>query len=151
NVDAYSVPQEYANRTGVRDVAITNDYGDGIRIIANKSPLECSVSPYNALELDNAKHYYDLPNINHTVVTVAGTQMDVGGDDSWGAPVHEEFRISAEEDFSFEFIIEPAKILYNYKNNTRYCYYGYTNTSCYRNNRNLKGLKLEKRGKFLLR
>lgn len=114
NVDAYSVPQEYANRTGVRDVAITNDYGDGIRIIANKSPLECSVSPYNAFELENAKHYYDLPNIHHTVVTVAGKQMGVGGDDSWGAPVHEEFRISAEEDFSFEFIIEPAKILYNY-------------------------------------
>src|SRR5699024_11316119 len=93
NVDAYSVPQEYANRTGVRDVAITNDYGDGIRIIANKSPLECSVSPYNAFEMENAKHYYELPKIHLTVVTVTGKLMDLGGDDYLVSSYTEEFRL----------------------------------------------------------
>lgn len=107
NMAAYINPQESGNRTGVRKVSITNDKGQGIRIVANHLPLECNVSPYTAFELENASHPYELPNIHHTVVTVAGKQRGVGGDDSWGAPVHEEFRISAEEDFQFEFRIEP--------------------------------------------
>lgn len=108
NVDTYSVPQESANRTGVREVTVMNDHGDGIRVLGHQTPLECSVSPYTAFELENAQHYYDLPNIHHTVVTVAGKQMGVGGDDSWGSPVHEEFRISGEENFNFEFMIKPV-------------------------------------------
>src|SRR5699024_1993833 len=107
NIDAYSVPQESGNRTGVREVSITDNTDRGIRILADSLPLECSISPYTAFELENANYYYDLPNIHHTVVTIAGKQMGIGGDDSWGAPVHEEYRISAEEDFSFEFIIDP--------------------------------------------
>jgi beta-galactosidase len=38
-------------------------------------------------------------------VTVAGRQMGVGGDDSWGAPVHDEHLIHANQDMEFEFII----------------------------------------------
>ncbi|HLQ98283.1 MAG TPA: glycoside hydrolase family 2 TIM barrel-domain containing protein [Candidatus Dormibacteraeota bacterium] len=109
NVDTNSLPQEFSNRTGVREVAVTNHQGQGIRISAGSAPLECSVSPYTAFELENAEHYYDLPNVHHTVLTVAGKQMGVGGDDSWGAPVHEQYRISAEEDFEFEFFIEPVE------------------------------------------
>jgi beta-galactosidase len=30
----------------------------------------------------------------------------VGGDDSWGAPVHQEYCISGEEELVTEFIIE---------------------------------------------
>lgn len=108
NVAAYVIPQESGNRTGVRRVSITNNEGQGMLISAVNKPLECNISPYTAFELENAYHHYDLPNSHHTVVTVAGRQMGVGGDDSWGAPVHEEYRINAEEDFSFEFMIEPV-------------------------------------------
>lgn len=107
NIEPYITPQESGNRTGVRRVSITNNKGQGIRIVANDLPLECNISPYTAFELENANHPYELPNVHNTVVTVAGKQRGVGGDDSWGAPVHEEFRISAEEDFDFEFMIEP--------------------------------------------
>lgn len=37
-------------------------------------------------------------------VTVTGKQMGVG-DDSWGAPVYEQYRIKAEDDYTFSFII----------------------------------------------
>lgn len=107
NVSPYVIPQESGNRTGVRRVDITNNQGVGIRISAIDHPLECNISPYTAFELENAFHAYDLPNIHNTVVTVAGRQMGVGGDDSWGAPVHEEFRISGEEDMDFEYMISP--------------------------------------------
>ncbi|MGG1638560.1 glycoside hydrolase family 2 TIM barrel-domain containing protein [Paenibacillus sp. NRS-1760] len=106
NVSGYVVPQESGNRTGVRRVNITNDYGRGIRISAPAAqPVECNISPYTAFELESASHHYELPNVHYTVVTVAGRQMGVGGDDSWGAPVHDEYLIPANQELAFEFNI----------------------------------------------
>ncbi|WP_054027772.1 glycoside hydrolase family 2 TIM barrel-domain containing protein [Bacillus sp. FJAT-28004] len=106
NVSGYVVPQESGNRTGVRRVNITNDDGHGIRITAPATqPVECNISPYTAFELESAYHHYELPNVHYTVVTVAGRQMGVGGDDSWGAPVHDEYLIPANQDLAFEFNI----------------------------------------------
>ncbi|KQX68350.1 glycoside hydrolase family 2 TIM barrel-domain containing protein [Paenibacillus sp. Root444D2] len=106
NVSGYVVPQESGNRTGVRRVNITNNDGHGIRITAPAvQPVECNISPFTAFELENAYHHYELPNVHYTVVTVAGRQMGVGGDDSWGAPVHDEYLIKADQDLAFEFNI----------------------------------------------
>jgi beta-galactosidase len=105
NVSGYVVPQESGNRTGVRWVKVKNSGGQGFKISSVGSPLECNLSPYTALELENAAHHYELPNVHYTVVTVANKQMGVGGDDSWGAPVHKEYLINANENMSFEFMI----------------------------------------------
>ncbi|MEK5040305.1 hypothetical protein N1I80_20020 [Sporosarcina sp. FSL K6-3457] len=67
-------------------------------------PAEQNAS--SLFELEHVAHLYERPNIHYTFVTIAGRQMGVGGDDSWGAPVHEEYRISAAEDYTFEFMIE---------------------------------------------
>ncbi|WP_413304111.1 glycoside hydrolase family 2 TIM barrel-domain containing protein [Bacillus sp. 1P10SD] len=106
NVSGYVVPQESGNRTGVRRVDIMNDCGQGIRISSISDPVECNVSPYTAFELENANHHYELPKVHYTVVTVAGQQMGVGGDDSWGAPVQEEHLIPANQELEFEFKIQ---------------------------------------------
>ncbi len=106
NVSAYLVPQESGNRMGVRQVAITNDTGKGILITAPATqPVEAVISPYTAFELEQATHHYELPNVHHTVVTIAGCQMGVGGDDSWGAPVLDEFTIDPSGELSFQFTI----------------------------------------------
>jgi beta-galactosidase len=60
------------------------------------------------MELESATHQYELPNIHHTVVTIAGRQMGVGGDDSWGAPVLDEYLIDPSKDLDFEFTIRRA-------------------------------------------
>jgi beta-galactosidase len=105
----YLVPQESGNRTGVRRVSVTNSTGLGIKIqAAPGEPLECNLSPYTAFELENAAHVYELPNVHYTVVTIAGRQMGVGGDDSWGAPVHPEYRIAADQELSFEFYVSAV-------------------------------------------
>lgn len=106
NVSGYLMPQESGNRTGVRRVNVTNNLGQGIKISSVTDPLECTISPYTAFELEQAQHHYELPNIHYTVITVAGKQMGVGGDDSWGSPVHEEFQIPADQNLEFEFIIQ---------------------------------------------
>ena len=105
NFTKYLKPQECGNRTGVRYVDVYEENGTGLNFTATKQPFEMSVLPYNAYELDNAMHREELPESTYTWVRIAAKQMGVGGDDSWGAPVHQEFKISSEEAMTLEFII----------------------------------------------
>ncbi|MCP3762217.1 DUF4981 domain-containing protein [Domibacillus sp. A3M-37] len=107
NVSPYLAPQESGARTGVRFVKISNENKKGLAIHFINDPLTCTISPYTAFELENAAHHYELPPVHYTVVTVAGRQMGVGGDDSWGAPVHDEHRIHSENEMTFEFMVQP--------------------------------------------
>ncbi|ANS75859.1 beta-galactosidase [Paenibacillus yonginensis] len=106
-VTPYLVPQESGNRTGVRLLRVTDEEGCGLQVKAAPSaPFEARVSPYTAFELEQAAHAYELPPVHYTVVTIAGRQMGVGGDDSWGAPVHPEYRIPSDQKLEFEFTLE---------------------------------------------
>ncbi|MBU3215132.1 DUF4981 domain-containing protein [Clostridium estertheticum] len=108
NVAGYIVPQESGNHTGVRWAKIKDKNRFGIEFEASKVPFELGVSPYTACELQNAYHHNELPRVNYTVVTIAAKQMGVGGDDSWGAPVHEEYLIDSSKDIHFEFIMRKC-------------------------------------------
>ncbi len=107
NFSAYLNPQECGNRTGVRNVSVYNANGKGLTFTRTDAPFEMSVLPYSAYELENALHIEELPNVCYTWVRIAAKQMGVGGDDSWGAPVHEEYRIKAEMPMKLEFVISP--------------------------------------------
>ena len=98
-------PQECGNRTGVRYVNLYDENGAGLGFIAGENPFEMSVLPYSAYELENAMHREELPEPSYTWVRIAAKQMGVGGDDSWGAPVHQEYKISSEEKLSIDFTI----------------------------------------------
>ena len=71
-------------------------------------PFELSVLPYSAYELENAMHIEELPQINYTWVRIIAKQMGIGGDDSWGALVHDEYTIPSNEDINLKFIICKA-------------------------------------------
>jgi len=108
NVAGYIVPQESGNHTGVRWAKIKDKNGFGIEFDAIRFPFELGVSPYTAFELQNALHHNELQKINYTVVTIAAKQMGIGGDDSWGAPVHKEYLIDSSKDIHFEFIMRKC-------------------------------------------
>jgi len=108
NLSNYVRPQESGNRTGVRRLKVTNNDEKGIEIQATGTPLECNASLYTAFELEHANHLFELPNPHYTVLTIAGRQMGVGGDDSWGAPVHPEYLIESNKRMEFEFEIKPV-------------------------------------------
>lgn len=108
NVSKYAVPQESGNRTDVRWVQVLDDQGEGLCFEALERPFELGVSPYTAFELQNARHADELPEIHYTNVTLAAGQMGVGGDDSWGAPVHQAYHIDAANDIHFAFRIRAA-------------------------------------------
>jgi beta-galactosidase len=66
-----------------------------------------SCLPYTALELENATHQEDLPMPRRTVLSILAKARGVGGINSWGANVEDEFRISGEEDYKVSFAIIP--------------------------------------------
>ena len=107
NLSGYLNPQECGNRTGVRTLSVHDDMQHGLTFQKASAPFEMSVLPYSAYELENAMHLDELPSVRYTWVRIAAKQMGVGGDDSWGAPVHEEYRIHADQPMKLEFIITP--------------------------------------------
>ncbi|MCQ2969130.1 MAG: DUF4981 domain-containing protein [Clostridium sp.] len=101
NMSNYLVPQECGNRTNTRFVKVVNKENKGLCFSYENEPFEFSVLPYSAYELENALHREELPRANYTWVRILAKQMGVGGDDSWGAPVHSRYLISSDKDISF--------------------------------------------------
>ncbi len=97
----YLKPQECGNRTGVRWAEVTDGRGHGLRFFGE--PFSFSALPYTAHELENAGHPNELPRSHHTVIRAALAMNGVGGDDSWGAMPHEEYRMRVEEPLDFRF------------------------------------------------
>ena len=103
NIAEYLVPQECGNKTGVRYAKVMDKCGRGL--IFTGDEISFSALPYTPHEIENAMHAYELPRVHYTVVRVAAEQMGVGGDDSWGARVHDEYLldISKKKSFTFSF------------------------------------------------
>lgn len=108
NLSGYVNPQECGNRTGVRYVQVTDEKGTGVRFTSVGEPMEMSVLPYSAAELETAMHLEELKEPSYTWVRLAAKQMGVGGDDTWGAPVHKEFKIDPRQPLTLAFVISPV-------------------------------------------
>ena len=68
-------------------------------------PFNFSCLPYTAEELESATHIEELPLARRTVLVIAGAVRGVGGIDSWGADVEEQYHIPADRDIEFSFIL----------------------------------------------
>ncbi len=108
NLSGYVNPQECGNRIGVRYVQVTDETGTGVRFTSADEPMEMSVLPYSAAELETAMHLEELKEPSYTWVRLAAKQMGVGGDDTWGSPVHKEFKIDPRKPLTLKFIISPV-------------------------------------------
>ncbi|MEI6285123.1 MAG: glycoside hydrolase family 2 TIM barrel-domain containing protein [Bacillota bacterium] len=76
----------------------------GLQIAALSFPFEFSCLPWTPEEIAAADHCYKLPVSDKTVLR-SGLQRGVGGDDSWGAPVHPEFSLPAGQNYTIKFRI----------------------------------------------
>lgn len=106
NLTKYSTPQGCGNRTEVRWLEVVDENGNGLRFTAQDS-FECAVLPYSDMELDIADHFETLGAVSATHVTIMAKQMGVGGDDSWGAPVQDQFLISSGQPITLCYRISP--------------------------------------------
>ncbi|NEG69459.1 glycoside hydrolase family 2 TIM barrel-domain containing protein [Bifidobacterium choloepi] len=91
----YLVPQETGNHEDVRWIEAFDADGHGMRVTAAGEPFAASLLPYSSLAIENATHADELPPVRHTFLRLLAGQMGVGGDDSWGAPVHRQYQLDS--------------------------------------------------------
>jgi len=101
----YVRPQENANRTDVRWVALTG--ADGSGLLASGLPLlSVSAWPYTMEDLEKATHVNELPRRDTITLNLDLRQMGVGGDDGWGARPHAQYTLEAKP-YDYRFRLRP--------------------------------------------
>jgi beta-galactosidase len=101
----YLRPQECGAHEDVRFAAVTDETGYGIRAEAAGAPFSLSVLPWSAMELTAARHPDELASPTYTWLDIACCRRGVGGDDSWGSPVHDEYCLPSDREYAFSFIL----------------------------------------------
>ena len=107
----YVRPQENGNKTDVRWFAVYNKSGTGLMAMGD-SVISTEVYNYYQYDLDHPgkdapqRHCNDIKKQNLVTWNIDYQQMGVGGDNSWGAPVHKEYTLPARNYF-FEFTLVP--------------------------------------------
>lgn len=92
----YSEPGESGNKSDVRWAVLTGD-GDVALLVVGLPRLSVNALPFTADDIMAAKHPYQIRRRDAVYLNVDLHQMGVGGDDSWGALPHPEYRIPARE------------------------------------------------------
>nr|MCU0357863.1 beta-galactosidase [Cyclobacteriaceae bacterium] len=108
----YLRPQENGYRTDVRWVSFTDQGGEGVQI-TGVQPISFSALPYLAEDMDPGitkknQHPSDLNERNFISLHIDLAQRGVGGDNSWGALPHEQYRLTSSV-YSYSYTIKPIK------------------------------------------
>lgn len=105
NLTNYVIPQESGNRTGIYEMTLVHEEQalNNLVFESLNRPFEAKALPVQDLAIEAAMHHYDLNDHQSTYLTVAGIQKGVGGDDSWGAPVLDEYLVDASQAYEFSF------------------------------------------------
>ncbi|HET8829112.1 MAG TPA: glycoside hydrolase family 2 TIM barrel-domain containing protein [Pelobium sp.] len=105
----YIRPQENANRTDVRWITLKDNNGVGVQI-KGMQPLSFSATNYLTENLDPGltkknQHPIDVPLAKAIVLNVDLKQRGVGGDNSWGALPHKQYRL-LDSKYSYGYILK---------------------------------------------
>ncbi|MGV3540674.1 MAG: glycoside hydrolase family 2 TIM barrel-domain containing protein [Rufibacter sp.] len=106
----YIRPQANGNRTDGRWLKLTDGNGKGV-LVEGLQPLSFSAMPYYDEDFDagNTKknrHVNDVVERPLVNVHVDFKQRGVGGDNSWGRPPHDPYRLLGKS-YSYGYIIRP--------------------------------------------
>ncbi|MFG2471951.1 glycoside hydrolase family 2 TIM barrel-domain containing protein [Streptomyces canus] len=103
----YIRPQENGNKTDVRWIALTGRDGVGL-LVSGEPLLEVNASHFTPEDLSGGvRHDYQLTPRDAVVLRVNHRQMGVGGDNSWGAHTHDEYKLFANRDYSYTYRLRP--------------------------------------------
>ncbi|WP_327318989.1 glycoside hydrolase family 2 TIM barrel-domain containing protein [Streptomyces sp. NBC_01235] len=104
---SYLRPQENGNRTDVRWVALTDGDGNGL-LVCGEPLLEVNASHFTPEDLSvGARHDYQLTPRKEVVLRLNHRQMGIGGDNSWGAHTHDEYKLFADRDYTYTYRLRP--------------------------------------------
>ena len=103
----YIRPQENGNKTDVRWAALTDRGGVGL-LVSGEPLLEVNASHFTPEDLSvGVRHDYQLTPRDEVVLRLNHRQMGVGGDNSWGAHTHDEYKLFANRDYSYTYRLRP--------------------------------------------
>ncbi|KES08750.1 beta-galactosidase [Streptomyces toyocaensis] len=103
----YIRPQENGNKTDVRWAALTDGEGRGL-LVSGEPLLEINASHFTPEDLSSGvRHDYQLTPRDAVVLRVNHRQMGVGGDNSWGAHTHDEFKLFADRAYAYTYRLRP--------------------------------------------
>ncbi|MFM9445971.1 glycoside hydrolase family 2 TIM barrel-domain containing protein [Streptomyces acidiscabies] len=106
---SYIRPQENGNKTDVRWAALTDRRGRGL-LVSGEPLLEINASHHTPEDLSaGVRHDYQLTPRAEVVLRVNHRQMGIGGDNSWGAHTHDEFKLLANRDYAYTYRLRPIK------------------------------------------
>lgn len=117
---AYLRPQENGNKTDVRWVSISNAAGEGLMFMGqpliNATAQHVIMEDLESPERTDGRHRKGVKPVNRhttdvkfrdlTSINIDYKQMGLGGDDSWGARTHDEYRLT-ESGYTYSFVIKP--------------------------------------------
>jgi beta-galactosidase len=107
----YTRPQDMANHTDTRWLAITNRVGTGIKVTSD-NPFNYTALHCTAKALNSAKHPYEVVKVNETVLNIDYNHQGLGNG-SCGPGTMDKYALKAEP-INFSFKIEPLKGFFNY-------------------------------------
>ena len=109
----YTRPQENGYKTDLRWLTLTDNEGKGIRI-EGLQPICVNAMQNKPEDFDPGlskkyRHTNDItPNLHEVFLSVDLAQRGLGGDTSWGAFPHEQYRLNAKE-YHYGYVIKIQK------------------------------------------
>ena len=103
----YLMVQETGSHEDVRWLEATDIQGHGLRVTQRGDRhFTASLLPWNTYTIEAARRHEDLPKPRHNYLRLLAAQMGVGGDDSWGAPVHTAYQLPAGRPLTLDVNLE---------------------------------------------
>ena len=106
-ITEYVKPQENANHTGVRWLALRDRSGNGLQFVG-AAPLSTSVWPYTQAALASAMHPNEIEPLDGALtVNIDAAQAGLGGSDSWSMraiPLPQYRLLGKRYEYSFKIV-----------------------------------------------
>ncbi len=102
-IHPYLRPQENANRTQTTWASFTNKQKNTLRFDTTSQPLSFSLWPQTQNDLEKHTHNHLLPTRPTLTLNIDFGQKGLGGDNSWGLPVHSKYCLKANREYRYSF------------------------------------------------
>lgn len=102
----YLYPQECGNHEDTRYLIIEGEKAK-LRFDGEGQKFSFKYLENSDFEIENATHLEELPDSGKNHLTICGFTRGVGGDDSWGSPVHEPYVLKCDKQYTFSFCVQP--------------------------------------------
>lgn len=111
----YLRPQETGNHTDIRWGTLTDTNGTGLKVYGlqplNLTALNVGVDQIDPGMVKRQMHPSDIhPDRDRIYLNVDLAQSGVGGDNSWGAAPHRQYRLPGDATYTYTFILEPVGV-----------------------------------------